>query len=119
MNVAILGASAKPDRYSYKVLKELSAKGFSVFPVNPALKEIEGIKTYASLGEIEEKIDTVTVYLSPERSAALGDEISGLHPGRVIFNPGAENPTLADRLRADGIEVLDACTLVMLRTGEF
>ncbi len=119
MNVAILGASAKPERYSYKALKELSAKGFAVFPVNPALKEIEGIKTYASLGEIEEKIDTVTVYLSPERSAALGEEILSLRPRRVIFNPGAENPGLADRLRAERVEALDACTLVMLRTGEF
>jgi hypothetical protein len=42
-----------------------------------------------------------------------------LQPKRVIFNPGTENPALMQQLAADGMEVEEACTLVMLHTGQF
>jgi predicted CoA-binding protein len=119
MNVAVLGASAKQERYSYKALKLLAEKGHTVFPVNPGLNEIEKIKVYHSLPEIKEKIDVVTVYLSPERSSPLADEIISVSPIGIIFNPGAENNELCRRLAENGIETLNACTIVMLISGEF
>lgn len=119
MNVILLGASANPDRYSYKAFKLLLEKGHTVFPVNPSLDEIENVKVYHSLAEIKEKADVITVYLSPERSSALAADILSAAPDRIIFNPGAENKMLSDKLREKGIEVLNACTIVMLKTGEF
>ncbi len=117
--VAVLGASAKPDRYSYKALKELSQSGYRVLPVNPALKEIDGIPVVPSLHAIDEKIDTVTIYLSPKHSEGIADQLIALEPGRVIFNPGTENQELQEALRSKGIETIEACTLVMLRTATF
>jgi predicted CoA-binding protein len=59
------------------------------------------------------------VYVSPDKSTAMSDELVKYGFSRVIFNPGAENPSLAQRLTASGVEVVEACTLVMLSTRNF
>ena len=58
-------------------------------------------------------------YVGSERSTALAAAILAAQPQRVISNPGAENPALAQQLEAVGIQVENACTLVLLRTGQF
>lgn len=67
----------------------------------------------------DEDIHTVTMYLNAGNQAMYHDRILAARPERIIFNPGAENPVLADRARAQGIRVEEACTLVMLATGAF
>ena len=119
MNVAVLGASHKPERYSYMAVKLLAENGHRVFPVNPALKAIDSYPVYPSLKDIPETIHTLTIYLNPERSSKLNHEIIALNPKRVIFNPGTENPVLAQDLQAAGAEVLHACTLVLLKMKSF
>jgi len=119
MNVVILGASSKPERYSYKAMKALQEEGYKIFPVNPALNEIENIKVFRSISEIKEPIHTITIYLGPERSTKLADEILASKPKRVIFNPGAENKELSEMLQKNGIEILNACTLILLKTKAF
>ena len=119
MNVVVLGASNKPARYSYQAVKLLAEKGHVVFPVHPTISEIDGIPVFKRLTDIPAPIHTITVYLAPERSTALADEILFVCPKRVIFNPGAENPSLAQRLQNKGVEVLNACTLVMLKTNQY
>ena len=64
-------------------------------------------------------IDTVTVYMGEDRFKEHEDYILSLEPRRIILNPGAENPAFFNRAKAQGIEVIDACTLVMLRTGQY
>ena len=71
------------------------------------------------IGDIKEEIDTLTVYVNAKISGGQFDAISALKPRRVVFNPGAENPELAAKLSDAGIEVIEACTLVMLRTQQF
>ncbi len=119
MRVAVLGASAKEERYSHQAVLRLKDAGYEVFPIHPALREIAGLKVMADLSALPENIDTVTVYLSAANSSGLADALCQLHPRRVIFNPGAENSLLADKLRSAGIEVQLACTLVLLRTNQF
>ena len=119
VNVAVLGASNKPARYSYQAVKLLAEKGHAVFPVHPAIAEIEGVPVFKRLADITALIHTITVYLAPERSVALVDEILSVRPKRVIFNPGAENTDVAQRLKETGVEAMNACTLVLLRTGQF
>ncbi len=118
-NVAILGASQKTERYSYKALQMLLEHNHAVYPVHPVLSEIEGHKVYHSLSAIEDEIDTLTVYVSPKWVEPLIDEIVEFKPGRVILNPGTESQPLKDALDAAGIPWLEACTLVLLRTGQF
>jgi predicted CoA-binding protein len=119
MNVAVLGASNKPERYSYQAVKLLAEKGHAVFPVHPALAAIDGMPAFKQLADIPVPIHTLTVYVGPERSTALAAAILAARPQRVIFNPGAENPGLAQQLAVYRIDVRNACTLVLLRTGQF
>jgi hypothetical protein len=64
-------------------------------------------------------VDTVTLYLGPDRHPEYYDYILSLHPKRVIFNPGTENPELASILTEKGIEATEACTLVLLSIGQY
>ncbi|MDQ8038355.1 MAG: CoA-binding protein [Pedobacter sp.] len=117
--VAVLGASPKPERYSNKAIRMLGEYGHKVLPVNPAQKEIEGLPVIAHVEELPAGVDTVTVYVSPAHSDPLLPGLLALKPRRVIFNPGAENPALENELEKAGIAVEEACTLVLLRTGQF
>lgn len=119
MNVAILGASNKPDRYSYKALLLLMEKGHTPFPVHPLLKEINGIHVYRRLSEILAEIHTITIYLSAQNQQTIANEILQSKAQRVIFNPDTENPDLAQKLQQMGIETVNACTLVLLKTNQF
>ncbi len=119
MKTLVLGASDKPDRYSYKAMLMLESHGHEVVLVHPTLKSIGTRPVISDLQMVKDSIDTVTVYLNPSTSDSLETALKTLHPRRVIFNPGAENPRLARGLRAVGIETEDACTLVLLRSGQF
>jgi predicted CoA-binding protein len=118
-NVAVMGASSNPERYSYRAVKMLAEHGHKVFPVHPARRPIDGIPCYGSLGEIPEPVDTITVYLGAKNSAPIINEIVGAKPRRVILNPGAESDQLQSACVDAGIDVLEACTLVLLSTGQF
>ena len=117
--VAILGASPKPDRYAYKALEMLRDYGHRTLAINPAFEEILGEKCYPTIADAPGPIDTVTLYLGQARSNPLILEIINAKPRRIIMNPGAENPDLAEQAEDAGIEVVEGCTLVMLRTGQF
>ncbi len=118
-NVAVIGASPKPDRYSNKAIRLLKEYRHNPVPVAPKHEEIEGEKVYRKLEDIPEKIDTVTLYLSPPRQEAIIRDIIKLSPRRVIFNPDTENKGVYDQLKKAGIEVVEACTLVLLRTNQY
>lgn len=117
--VVVLGATHKPERYSSLAIRLLREHGHVVIPVHPRLDRVEDLPTVASLDAVPGPVDTLTLYIGPERSAVLIDAIVRLRPGRVIFNPGTENPALEARLDDVGITHERACTLVLLRTGQF
>ncbi len=117
--VVILGASNKPDRYAYSALKSLLRHGHEVLPVNPALESIEGIPVLKQLQEVTGVVDTITLYVGSSRLELLIEDIIALKPRRIIANPGAESDALMIRSADEGIEYVEACTLVMLSTGQF
>jgi uncharacterized protein len=117
--VVIVGASNNPERYSHRALLLLRKHGHEVVPVHPKLTEIEGIAVVADLSAITSPVDTVTMYVGAAISNGLKEKLIALKPQRVIFNPGAENTALADALQNAGIACEEACTLVLLNTGQF
>lgn len=117
--VVVLGASPDHDRYSNKAMHLLQAHGHRVIPVSPVYTDIEGTPVLGNLAEVQVPVDTLTLYLSPKRLLPIADDIVRLHPKRVIFNPGTETPELQAKLDSAGIAWLEACTLVMLRTGQY
>jgi predicted CoA-binding protein len=117
--VVVLGASPKPERYSNQAVRALVEHGHRVIPVHPLLKKIAGVAAVPGLAQINEAVDTLTLYVGPERGEELLQEMIDLKPNRVIMNPGTESDEIENHLTAQGITVLRACTLVMLRTGQF
>lgn len=115
--VAVLGASPKPDRFSFKAVRMLREHGFKPIPVHPAGHAVDGIAGVKSLDDIKEPIDTLTMYVNSNNSNEQAEQIIRLRPRRVIFNPGAENEGLAKRLNESGMEVVNHCTLVLLHEG--
>lgn len=118
-NVAVIGASNNEERYSNKAMKMLLDYGHNPIPVAPAVDSIMARKVYATLADVPDAVDTVTLYVGPQRQAGLFEQILAIKPKRVIFNPGTENPDEYERLKTAGIEPVEACTLVLLRTGQF
>jgi len=117
--VAILGASTKKTRYSHMAQELLVENGYDVIPISQREESVLGVKAYHTVGEITEIIDTLTVYVNPKHLAGHVDEIVKADIRRVIFNPGTETEPLEKQIRDSGKFVLEACTLVLLKTGQF
>lgn len=119
MKVAVLGVSLNSERYAYRAVGALLKAGHEPIGVNPSLPEFPGIPVVASVKDLPHGVHTLTVYLGPEKSSALAEEITGYGFSRAIFNPGSENPALQAALHATGCQVDEACTLVLLATHRF
>ena len=116
----ILGASPNPKRYGNMAALKLYYAGKPFIPVGIKSGQIAGknIEELSTLKEYE-NIDTITLYLSPTNQIPYEDYILSIKPRRIIFNPGTENPKLMNRAQNKGIEVLKACTLVMLASNTY
>lgn len=114
----VLGASSKPEKYSYKAISLLVEKGNTVLAIGQNTGEISGIKIQTKAIPIK-NIDTVTLYLNPLRQRDYYNYIIEANPKRVIFNPGTENPEFYQLLELNNIKFEIACTLVLLTTNQF
>jgi predicted CoA-binding protein len=114
----VLGASDNPERYSNMAIARLRGKGHPVVAIGHRLARTGDVEIETQKKPFAD-VDTVTLYLNPTRQAAYYDYILSLHPKRIIFNPGAENPELSELAAANGIQPLAACTLVLLNTGAY
>ncbi|WP_378185231.1 CoA-binding protein [Aquimarina sp. W85] len=114
----VLGASTKPNRYSFLAIERL--RRYAIDTVALGLKS----GTVADINIDTEKkmyqeIHSITLYLNPRRQVEYYDYIVSLQPKRVIFNPGTENPELYKILKENAIEIEIACTLVLLSTNQY
>lgn len=114
----VLGASSNPSRYSYMALNRLTHAGHPVEAIGLKEETVAGVQIHRNPNHFTD-VDTVTLYLNPARQKEYYDYIIGLRPKRVIFNPGTENPEFYAMLRAHGIEVEVACTLVLLSVRQY
>ena len=114
----ILGATTNPARYAYLAAHRLVAAGYEIVNVGIKKGELAGVEIQAA-GPIFTDIHTVTLYVGPHRQFEYYDYITGTAPERIIFNPGTENPELEALAEQHGIQVVRACTLVMLSTGQY
>jgi predicted CoA-binding protein len=114
----VFGASLNPNRYAHRAVKKLLDEGVSVVAIGGragTIRETEVLTGHPPL----EDIDTITLYMGAQRLQDHEEYLLSLAPRRIIFNPGAENRHFAYKARAVGIETIEACTLVMLTTGEY
>ena len=114
----VIGASEDPSRYSYLAINNLRKKGHDVVAIGNRPGKVADV-AFDKVKEPFEGIDTVTLYINPTRQPEYYDYILSLKPARILFNPGTENPELERLAEANGIKTMEACTLVLLSTGQF
>jgi len=116
----IIGATTNPGRYAYLAARMLTEYNHEVVPVGVKKgsvfgKEILNIYDRPAVKDV----NTVTLYIGPHRQPEHIDYILGLKPKRIIFNPGTENDEFIKKAQDQGVEILEACTLVMLRSHQY
>lgn len=114
----VIGASPNPSRYAYLAVNKLRSAGKSVRALGVKPGKISDVQIEIDRPDIKD-VDTITLYIGPKIQAEWKTYILQLQPRRVIFNPGTESPSFAKELELAGVEVLIACTLVMLSTGQY
>ena len=114
----VLGASDNPSRYSFLAVNNLRKHGHPVVAIGRKKTTIADITVDTDTKPLSD-IDTVTLYLNPDHQREYIDYIISLHPKRVVFNPGTENEELQQRLEKEKIPYVEACTLVLLSTGQY
>ncbi len=116
----IIGATTNPSRYAYTAAHLLTEYQHPIVPVGIKQGEVanQPILDLHERPEVTE-VDTVTLYIGPRHQSEWYDYILGIKPQRIIFNPGTENSEFYQRATEQGIEAVEACTLVMLRAGTY
>ncbi len=118
LKVIVLGASPKPNRYSYQAVISLARAGYEVIPLGNRENIIED-RVIRTDKPMLDDVDTVTMYLNPSRQEGVKEYIYGLKPRRVIFNPGTYHPEFMASLKKRGIQVIQDCVLMMLSSNQF
>ncbi|MGQ7870082.1 CoA-binding protein [Sunxiuqinia sp. sy24] len=114
----VIGASEKAERYSNKAIKALRNSGHPVVAIASRSGKVGDVE-FDTAKKSYSAIDTVTLYVGPRHQVDYHDYLLDLNPRRVIFNPGTENKELAQELENNGIQVEEACTLVLLSIGAY
>ncbi len=114
----VLGASTKTHRYSNMAMKRLDAYGHEIVAIGGRKGEVDGHEILTEKKAFQ-NVHTITMYLSAQRQEPYYEYILSLKPERIIFNPGSENEELAILAKQNGIEVAEACTLVLLSVNQY
>jgi hypothetical protein len=112
--VAVVGASSDRRKFGNKAVRAFQEEGYTVVPVNPNEREVEGISTYASVLDVPGAIDMATVYVQPEIGLQLLPEFEEKHIPEIWINPGAESDELLAEAHRRKLNVINACSIVAI-----
>ena len=110
--VAVIDASCDRRKFGNKALRAFAHQGYTVLPINPHEREIEGHRAYATVLDVPGTIDMATVYVPPEIGIGVMDELAEKKIGEVWLNPGADGPEVVERARQLGLKAIQACSII-------
>ena len=110
--VAVIGASSDRHKFGNKAVRAFLSAGYTVLPINPHERSVEGLPAYASVLDVPGPIEMATVYVQPDVGERLLAEIQAKNIGEVWFNPGSESSTLMAEARRLGINAIYACSII-------
>ncbi|MBI5574638.1 MAG: CoA-binding protein [Elusimicrobia bacterium] len=114
-NIAVAGSFRSKEKVAYKIFLQLKEKGYNVFPVNPSISELEGVKVYRSVLEISEKVDAVDIVTPPEATEKIVEECKKKEVKYVWMQPGAESEKAIKFCEQSNIKVIhNSCLMVEL-----
>ncbi len=112
VKVAIIGASNNRDKFSNKAVRAYIKQGYEVYPVNPKEETIEGLKAYGSIKDVPGELDRISVYLPPQVTLSIIDDIAAKGTKELFLNPGSENDEVVRKARDAGLSPILACSIV-------
>jgi predicted CoA-binding protein len=112
--VAVIGASSNPQKFGNRAVRAFRRQGYTVVPINPHEREVEGLRAYASVLDVPGPIDMASFYVPPDIGEQIIDEIARKQIPEVWLNPGAESDRLIARARALSIQPIVACSIVAI-----
>jgi predicted CoA-binding protein len=113
--VAVIGASTNRHKFGNKALRAFAQQGYHVVPIHPRASEVEGHKAYASVLDVPEPIDIVTVYVPPGAGVAIMEQLARLGGVEEIWlNPGADGDAVVARARELGLKTIQACSILAI-----
>ena len=110
--VAVIGASSDRRKFGNKALRAFAHQGYTVVPINPHEREIEGNRAYATVLDVPGTIDMATVYVPPEIGIGVMNELAEKKVGEVWLNPGADGPKVVERAGQLGLKAIQACSII-------
>jgi predicted CoA-binding protein len=111
-SVAVVGASSAPHKFGYKAVRAYQRQGWTVYPVNPNEKTIEGLAVYKTLADVPGPIDRISMYVPPSIGITLLEAIKAKGPTELFLNPGSESDELVERATALGLDPIQACSII-------
>jgi predicted CoA-binding protein len=110
---AVIGASDNPEKYGNRIVKNLKARGYEVFPVNPRLKEVEGLVCFSSVADIPCKVDVAVFVVPPAIIEEVLKQCVGLGIRRIWLQPGSENEASISYCRENNLNVVyNVCVMM-------
>jgi uncharacterized protein len=111
--VAVVGASADRMKFGNKAVRAFRDAGWTVFPIHPALEEVEGLAAYRDLDALPvATLDQVSFYVPPQVGIALLDQVERKKVAEVWLNPGSESPAILAKAEELGLNVIQACSIL-------
>ena len=114
---AVVGASTHREKYGNKVLRAYLEKGLEVYPINPKAEEVEGLKSYAGLGELPKRVRGISVITPPKVTALVVEEAARQGIELVWMQPGAESPEAVSKAEELGLKVIADGSCFLVETG--
>lgn len=112
-SLAVVGLSDDPTRPSHSVSAYMQMHGYRILPVNPAVSEVLGERSYPTLGDLPQRPDVVNVFRLPKFIPAIVDEMLALGLRDLWVQLGIRNPAAAAHAERNGIRVvMDRCILI-------
>ncbi len=112
--VAVIGASNNRRKFGNRAVRAFTRQGYTVLPINPHEREVEGLKAYGSVLDVPGPIDMASFYVPPAVGERVIEEVARKRIPEVWLNPGAESEALVARARALSVQPIVACSIIAI-----
>lgn len=112
--VAVIGASNHRHKFGNKALRAFEHQGYTVIPINPHERDVEGHPAFASVLDVPGAIDMATIYVPASAGLRVMDDLARKGIPEVWLNPGADDPQVVRRARELGLKIVQACSIIAI-----